>query len=127
MRDLIKKYEVPLSQMLMTFRSLAKYNDIPSPIRLYTSPLPHSTLYRIMRGFHGTFATGVARRQGTLSPPNTWSRPICDLHSVDAGAFVMGLSQISSLFSLYMLYLLRPILSRTCYYFPGLCYSNINK
>ena len=27
-----------------------------------------------VRGFHRTFATGVACRQGTLTPPDTWSR-----------------------------------------------------
>ena len=31
--------------------------------------------YRILSGFHGKFATGVACRQGTLTPPDTWSRP----------------------------------------------------
>ena len=29
----------------------------------------------IFIGFHRTFATGVACRQGTLTPPDTWSRP----------------------------------------------------
>ena len=37
--------------------------------------VPNSTLYRILSGFHITFATGVACRQGTLTPPDTWSRP----------------------------------------------------
>ena len=32
-------------------------------------------LHRIMSGFHGTFATGVASQQGTLTPPDTWFRP----------------------------------------------------
>ena len=35
----------------------------------------NSTFYRILSGFHRTFATGVACRQGTLTPPDTWSRP----------------------------------------------------
>ena len=55
------------------------------------------TFYRPMRGFHGTFATGVACWQGTLTPPDTWSRPIWDLH---------------------MFYLLRPILFPNLYFFP---------
>ena len=55
-------------------------------------------------GFYGTSATGVACRQGTLTPSDTWSRPFWDLH---------------------MFNLLRPILSRTCRYFSVLCYSNI--
>ena len=37
--------------------------------------VPHSTFYRILSGFHRTFATGVACQQGTLTPPDTWSRP----------------------------------------------------
>ena len=40
---------------------------------------PNSTFYRILTGFHRTFATGVACRQGTLTPPDTWSCPIWDL------------------------------------------------
>ena len=46
----------------MSFCSLTKYNDNPPPIRLYKSVtfLPDSTFYRLMRGFHRTFATGVA-------------------------------------------------------------------
>ena len=37
--------------------------------------VPNSTFYRILRGFHRTFPNGVACRQGTLTPPDTWSRP----------------------------------------------------
>ena len=37
--------------------------------------VPNSTFYRILNGFHRTFATVVACRQGTLTPPDTWSRP----------------------------------------------------
>ena len=32
-------------------------------------------LHRIMRGFHGAFATGVACQQGTLALPDTWFCP----------------------------------------------------
>ena len=32
-------------------------------------------LHRIMNGFHGAFATGVASQQGTLTLPDTWFRP----------------------------------------------------
>ena len=42
--------------------------------------IPNSTFYRILSGFHRTFATGVACRQGTLTPPDTWSCPFWDLH-----------------------------------------------
>ena len=31
--------------------------------------------FGFLGGFHRTFATGVACRQGTLNPPDTWSRP----------------------------------------------------
>ena len=67
-------------ECLMTFCSLIKYNDKPPTIRLYANPwpflfLPKLTIYRLMRGFHRTFATGVACWQGTLTPPDTWSRP----------------------------------------------------
>ena len=37
--------------------------------------VPNSNFYRILIGFHRTFSTGVACRQGTLTPPDTWSRP----------------------------------------------------
>ena len=33
--------------------------------------VPNLTFHRILRGFHRTFATGVACRQGTLTPPDT--------------------------------------------------------
>ena len=32
-------------------------------------------LHRIMSGFNGTFSTGVACQQGTLTLPDTWFRP----------------------------------------------------
>ena len=32
-------------------------------------------LHRIMSGFHGAFATGVASQQGTLTLPDTWFLP----------------------------------------------------
>ena len=32
-------------------------------------------LHRIMSGFHGAFAKGVASQQGTLTLPDTWFRP----------------------------------------------------
>ena len=32
-------------------------------------------LHRIMSGFHGAFATGMASQQGTLTLPDTWFRP----------------------------------------------------
>ena len=55
----------------MTFCELTIYNDNPLLIRLCTE----LDLYRILSGFHRTFATGVACRQGTLTPLDTWSCP----------------------------------------------------
>ena len=63
--------------------------------------VPNSTFNRNLSGFHRTFATGVACRQGVLTPPDTF------------GTWMN------------MFYLLRPILFRTCRYFTGLCSSNI--
>ena len=81
-------------ECLMTFCILTKYNDNPPPIGLYTNPWPFyrtrpfTALWKVSND-HRTFATGVACWQGMFTPPDTWSRPIWDLH---------------------MLYLLRPIL-----------------
>ena len=66
--DLIKQYEVSLSPML---------NDILWPDHIQWQPLTDQS--RILSGFHRTFATGMACRQGTLTPPDTWSCPIWDL------------------------------------------------
>ena len=75
----------------------------------YLWRLPNTTYLPVFtlpnkRGFNRIYATGVACQQGTLTPPDTWSRPLWDLH---------------------MFYLLRPTLFRTCRYFTGLCSSNI--
>ena len=59
--DLIKQYEVSLSQML---------NDILWPEHIQRKSPTDQTLYRTR-----TFATGVVCRQGTLTPPDTWPRP----------------------------------------------------
>ena len=70
--DLIQQYEVSLTRML---------NDILWPDHIQWQPPTDQTLYRtrpfteFLSGFHRTFATGVACRQGTLTPPDTWSRP----------------------------------------------------
>ena len=66
--------------------------------------VPNSTIYRILSGFHRIFAMDVACRQGTLTPPDTWSRPFrtCICSTCWDQSF-----------------------SRTCRYFYGLCSSNI--
>ena len=56
-----------------------KWHSVTWPFTMTTPDwsdfVPNSTFYRILSGFHRIFATGVACRQGTLTPPNTWSRP----------------------------------------------------
>ena len=64
--------------------------------------IPNSTLNLI--GFHRTFATGVGCRHGTLTPPDTWSRP--------CGTCICSTCRDNSFF-------------RICCYFSGLCSSNI--
>ena len=56
-----------------------KWHSVNRPYTM-TTPywsdfVPNSNFYRILSDFHRTFATGVACRQGTLTPPDTWSRP----------------------------------------------------
>ena len=65
--------------------------------------VPNSTFHRILSGFHRTFATGIACRQGTLTPPDIWSRPF--------GVCICSTCWDQSFF-------------RTCRYFSGLCSSN---
>ena len=50
---------------LPTYQTFHQFHD------LYTE----LDLHRIMSGFHGAFATGVASQQGTLTLPDTWFRP----------------------------------------------------
>ena len=60
-------------------------NDILWPDRIqwqrtpyWSDFVPKSTFYRNLSGFHDrTFATGVACRQGTLTTPDIWFRPLC--------------------------------------------------
>ena len=54
--------------------------------------------------FHRVSATGMASRQGTLTPPDIWSRPF--------GTCICSTCWDQSFF-------------RTCRYFSGLCSSNI--
>ena len=98
--DLIKQYQVSISQML---------NDSLCPEHIQWNPLLIrlcTEFYRILRGFHRKFATGVACRQETLTPPDTWSRPfgICICFTCWDQSFL-----------------------RTCRYFSGLCSSNISR
>ena len=74
--DLIEQYGVTLSRMLNDILTLDQQwlpyrSDFPPFHDLYTE----LDLHRIMSGFHGAFATGVASQQGTLTLPDTWFRP----------------------------------------------------
>ena len=65
--------------------------------------VPNSTFYQNLRGFHGTFATDVACRQGTLTPPDTYSRPF--------GSYICSTCWDQFFY-------------RNCRYFSRLCSSN---
>ena len=80
----------PKTGMVMTSRNLATKVMMSSYLYLWSTPF---TI--IMRGFHRTFATGVACRQGTLTPPDTLSCPTRALH---------------------MFYLLRPIFPNVLFF-----------
>ena len=96
----------------MTLCSLTKYKWQPSTDQNYTF-LPKSAFYRIMRGFHRTFATGVASRQGTLTPPDTWYRSIWDLHIFYLLRSILFVNL--SLFFRTMLFEHPSVLSRFCF------------
>ena len=87
---------------------LTKWHSVTWPYTMTTAYssdfVTNSTFYRILKGFHRTFATGVACRQGTLTPPDTRSRPI--------GTCIYSTWWDQSFF-------------RTCRYLSGLCSSNI--
>ena len=88
--DLTKQYEVPLSRMLHDILDDDHIQWHPTLIRHYTNflplliwtLLPNLTFYLIVHGFHRTYATGAVCQQRTLTPPDTWSCPILDLHYV---------------------------------------------
>ena len=44
------------------------------------TPFRPNSLFVWVTSFHRTFVTDVPCRKGTLTPPDTWSRPIWDLH-----------------------------------------------
>ena len=60
----------------MTFWPLAN-SDFPTDqtFHQFHDLYTELDLHRIMSGFHGAFATGVASQQGTLTLPDTWFRP----------------------------------------------------
>ena len=89
--DLIKHYEVPLSKMLHDILGHYLYHIQwhPPLIRHFIKSrpcywtVPYCRFWRnylIPGGFHRTFATHVASPQRTLTPLDTLSCPIWDLH-----------------------------------------------
>ena len=85
--DLIKHYEVPLSQMLHDILWHDHIQWHPPLIRHFTKPWPYYRTgpyyhfwryYLIPGGIHRIFATDAACQQTTLTPPDTWSCPIWD-------------------------------------------------
>ena len=88
--DLIKQYEVPLSRMLHDILDDDNLQLQPPLIRHYTNfdlitvldLITEFDFYLIARGFHGTFATGAACEQRTLTLPHTWSCPTLGLAGV---------------------------------------------
>ena len=86
--DLINYYEVSLSQMLHDILGHDRIQWHPQLIRLYTNL---RTYYRTGLKYRFDLitefwrfplktATGAASQQRTLTPPETWSCPIRDLH-----------------------------------------------
>ena len=98
--DLIKQYEVSLSQML---------NDILWPDHIQWQPPTDQTLYRT-RPFTEFWVVSIKHLR------RVW-------HG-DRGRLLLRTPGPVPL-DLHMFYLLRPILFRTCPYFTGLCSSNI--
>ena len=85
--------------------------------------VPNSTFYRILSGFHRTFATGVACRQGTLTPPDTWSCPIWDLQMFSCWNHWHSFIHYTSLWHLSLIWLFADFdVNITEYRFPkGIC------
>ena len=105
--DVIKQYGISLSQML---------NDILWPDQIQWQPSTDQTLYRTrpeLSGFHRTFATGVACRQGTLTPPDTWSRPFGTC--ICSTCWDQSFSELVVIFLRTVLFEYPSVLSRFCF------------
>ena len=87
-RDLTKQYEVPPLPNVTRHSEWWPYTVTPPLIRNYTNfwplliwtLLPNLTVYLIVQCVHRTYATGAACQQRTLTPPDTWSCTLWDLH-----------------------------------------------
>ena len=87
---LIKQYEAPFSRLLHEILNDDHIQLHPQFIRhkkitlsLIATLLPNLKFYLIARsgGFHGTFATGAACQQWTITPLDTWSCPTLGISS----------------------------------------------
>ena len=71
--DLIEQYEETLS---LVWQQQCHNCDFPTDqtFHQFHDLYNELDLHRIMSGFNGAFATGVASQQGTLTLPDTWFR-----------------------------------------------------
>ena len=68
-------YQTIWGSLLMNIKWHSVTWPYPMTTHYWSDLIPNSTFNRILRGFHRTFAMGVTCRQGTLTPPDTWSLP----------------------------------------------------
>ena len=73
--DLVEQYGVTLSRMLNDILTLDQQWPTNQTFHQFHDLYTELDLHRILSGFHGAFATGVASQQGTLTLPDTWFRP----------------------------------------------------
>ena len=78
-RRIIRKlfYVCPIFCMYVVESGIVRFSDLPTDqtFHQFHDLYTELDLHRIMSGFHGAFATGVASQQGTLTLPDTWFRP----------------------------------------------------
>ena len=125
--DLVEQYGVTLSRMLNDILTLdQQWLPYRSTFHQFHDLYTELDLHRIMSGFHGAFATGVASQQGTLTLPDTWFRPpFWDLLMLQL--LRPNSSNLPCLYSTFHLeYPL--VLSRFCFEHPSvllLCHSTL--
>ena len=74
--DLVEQYGVTLSRMVNDILTLdQQWLPTDQTFHQFHDLYTELDLHRIMSGFHGAYATGVASQQGTLTLPDTWFRP----------------------------------------------------
>ena len=74
---LFSNMKSPSHECIMTFWSLTNI-DFPTDqtFHQWHELDTKLDLHWILNDFHGSFATGVSCQQGTLTPQDTWSRPL---------------------------------------------------